>query len=94
MIAMPKWGTFGGLVSALLIGVIVVAGGRAFSSPIALNWVYATVRVENEWGKAGTGFLVIRKIGNKQGKVFLATNEHGIHLDRRDPKMPFLSRRA
>jgi hypothetical protein len=53
----------------------------AMGSPIALNWVYATVRVENEWGKGGTGFLVIRKMNEKEGKVFLVTNKHVLHPD-------------
>jgi len=39
------------------------------------------VRVENEWGKGGTGFLVIRKMEKKQGKVFLITHKHVIHPD-------------
>ena len=51
----------------------------ALCSPISLTWVHATVRVENEWGKGGTGFLVIRKMEKKQGKVFLVTNKHVIH---------------
>lgn len=56
-------------------------GEMAWGSPISLTWVHATIRVENEWGKGGTGFLVIRKINGKQGKVFLVTNKHVIHPD-------------
>jgi len=49
------------------------------ASPIADTWVYATILIENEWGNKGTGFLVIRKIDEKQAKVFLATNKHVLH---------------
>ncbi len=70
-----------GLLTLLFLGTWIFPGGRAFSSPISLTWVHATVRVENEWGKGGTGFLVIRKIDPKQGKAFLVTNKHVINLD-------------
>jgi hypothetical protein len=73
--------TFGVLVCALAASLILGAEKKAISSPISLNWVYATVRVENEWGQAGTGFLVIRKINERQAKVFLVTNKHVIHAD-------------
>ena len=53
----------------------------AAGSPIASTWVHATVRIENEWGRGGTGFLLIRKMNDKQGKVFLVTNKHVLHLD-------------
>src|SRR4030065_1347133 len=53
----------------------------AAGSPIASTWVHATVRIENEWGRGGTGFLIIRKMNDKQGKVFLITNKHVLHLD-------------
>jgi hypothetical protein len=53
----------------------------AAGSPIASTWVHATVRVENDWGRGGTGFLIIRKMYEKQGKVFLITNKHVVHLD-------------
>ncbi len=49
------------------------------ASPIADTWAYATILIENEWGNKGTGFLVIRKIDEKQAKVFLATNKHVLH---------------
>jgi hypothetical protein len=62
----------------LPVALFIVAKG-ALCSPISLTWVHATVRVENEWGKGGTGFLVIRKMEKKQGKVFLVTNKHVIH---------------
>jgi hypothetical protein len=62
----------------LLAALFFIAKG-ALCSPISLTWVHATVRVENEWGKGGTGFLVIRKMEKKQGKVFLVTNKHVIH---------------
>ena len=53
----------------------------AAASPIASTWVHATVRIENEWGRGGTGFLLIRKMNDRQGKVFLVTNKHVLHLD-------------
>jgi len=62
----------------LTAALFFIAKG-ALCSPISLTWVHATVRVENEWGKGGTGFLVIRKMEEKQGKVFLVTNKHVIH---------------
>jgi len=73
------WGI--GFGTFLFLGTWTFFGGRALSSPISLTWVHATVRVENEWQKGGTGFLVIRKIDPKQGKVFLVTNKHIIHFD-------------
>jgi len=68
-------------LALLFLGTWIFPGGRAFSSPISLTWVHATIRVENEWGKGGTGFLVIRKIDSKQGKAFVVTNKHVIHPD-------------
>jgi hypothetical protein len=55
--------------------------GKAGASPISLNWVHATLRVDNETGKGGTGFLIIRRISEKEGKVFLVTNKHVVALD-------------
>jgi hypothetical protein len=63
--------------AALWMGIC----GEAIASPIALNWVHATLRVDNETGKGGTGFLIIRKISEKKGKVFLVTNKHVVALD-------------
>jgi V8-like Glu-specific endopeptidase len=67
----------------LLAAATVLTEGcsKAVASPIALSWAQATVRVENENGDAGTGFLVIRKIGGKKGKVFLLTNKHVVGFD-------------
>jgi hypothetical protein len=71
------------LFPLFLLGGLVFAPREGFCSPISLTWVHATVRVENEWGKGGTGFLVIRRLEKekKQGKVFLVTNKHVIHPD-------------
>jgi hypothetical protein len=71
------------LLSLFLLGSLIVTAREGFCSPISLTWVHATVRVENEWGKGGTGFLVIRRLEKerKQGKVFLVTNKHVIHPD-------------
>lgn len=70
-----------GIVAAILVGSVIAFGGGALGSPIALSWVHATVRIENEWGESGTGFLVIRAIDEKQGKVFVATNKHVVNKD-------------
>jgi hypothetical protein len=66
-----------------LLGGVLFSAQAGIGSPISLTWVHATVRVENEWGKGGTGFLVIRRLEKekKQGKVFLVTNKHVIHPD-------------
>ena len=71
------------LLSLFLLGGLVFTAQAGFCSPISLTWVHATVRVDNEWGKGGTGFLVIRRLEKekKQGKVFLVTNKHVIHPD-------------
>lgn len=58
------------------------------ASPIAKTWIYATIRIENEWvgtkeGRAGTGFLVYRAINEKSGRVFIVTNKHILHEDAR-----------
>lgn len=63
----------------VLPAALLFTAPGALGSPIAVTWVHATVRVENEWRMAGTGFLVIRKIDNNLGKVFLVTNKHVIH---------------
>ena len=67
------------LLPIILAGALTFIAREALGSPISLTWVHATVRVENEWGKGGTGFLVIRKMEKGQGKVFLVTNKHVIH---------------
>jgi hypothetical protein len=69
------------IIFILLAGPLIFIAQEALASPISHTWVHATVRVENEWKKGGTGFLVIRKLGKKQGKVFLVTNKHVIHPD-------------
>ena len=48
-------------------------------SPIAQNWYYNTVQIENEWGEKGTGFLILRETEPNQGKIFLCTNKHVLH---------------
>src|SRR5438309_8495913 len=47
-------------------------------NPLVESWIYATMRVENEQGGTGTGFLVSRRVGETGHKVFLATNKHVI----------------
>lgn len=53
------------------------------ASPIAQNWVYATVLLYNEWGKVGTGFLVCRNLTQDKpiGKIFIVTNKHVLNED-------------
>lgn len=56
------WNTSRGLMAILFAGLtLVILNGNALGSPIVENWVYATVRIENEWEKTGTGFLVFRQ---------------------------------
>jgi S1-C subfamily serine protease len=80
------WNISRGLMAILFVGLTLVSlNGKALGSPIAENWVYATVWVENEWGKTGTGFLVFRQtledVNTQEGKIFLVTNKHVIHED-------------
>lgn len=53
------------------------------ASLIARQWVYATVKIENEWGSQGSGFLVMREddARDNSGKIFLVTNKHVVHED-------------
>lgn len=51
------------------------------ASLIAEGWLFATVPISSPAGYSGTGFLVLRKIDDKQGRVFLVTNKHVIHPD-------------
>lgn len=51
------------------------------ASPLADTWIYATMRIENEWGRVGTGFLVYRAIDDKKGRIFLVTNKHVLHKE-------------
>ena len=51
------------------------------ASPIVDTWVHATMLVENQWKRRGTGFLVARSMGEDAVKVFLVTNKHVIHKE-------------
>jgi len=51
------------------------------ASPIADSWIYATIRIENEWRGQGTGFLVTRALDPNNHLVFLCTNKHVLHQD-------------
>jgi len=53
------------------------------ASPIAESWVYATVRIENQWGRRGSGFLVARQLDADKLRIFLVTNKHVLHEDPR-----------
>jgi len=48
---------------------------------IAETWVYATMLIENEWGRRGTGFLVAREFNTDKQKIFLVTNKHVLHRE-------------
>jgi V8-like Glu-specific endopeptidase len=50
-------------------------------NPIAEDWKHATMLIENESGKIGTGFLVKRSIDDNQYRLFLVTNKHVIDPD-------------
>lgn len=52
------------------------------SSPLVDGWLHATVRVNNQWGHTGTGFLVSRLIDADRGKIFVVTNKHVLHSNR------------
>jgi hypothetical protein len=43
----------------------------------------STVRIENEWGGDGTGFLVFRNTAEQRGRIFLVTNKHVLNEDPR-----------
>lgn len=48
------------------------------ASPLVRGWLFATVPIENPEGESGTGFLVLRRTVEDQGRVFLVTNKHVI----------------
>lgn len=51
------------------------------ASPLSQGWIYATVPIDNPAGESGTGFLVLRRIDDTQGRVFLVTNKHVVSRD-------------
>lgn len=63
---------------SIIIPIIIFA-----KSPIVDSWYYATVKIENEWGNIGTGFLVFRETKPNMGRVFLCTTKHVLHKKRR-----------
>ncbi len=76
----------GGLSILLWISWILAMTPAARGSPISLTWVHAAVRLENEKGQGGTGFLLIRKVNEKLAKAFVVTNKHVIHTDPEERK--------
>jgi len=56
-------------------------GDNILASPIADSWIYATIRIENEWGNKGTGFLVTRALDPNSSLIFLCTNKHVLNQD-------------
>ncbi len=48
---------------------------------IPQHWIYATMRIENDWGEEGTGFLVGRRVSKNKGRLFLVTNKHVLNDD-------------
>lgn len=62
-------------------------------NPIAESWIYATMKIQNEQGSSGTGFLVARDIGDGLARIFLVTNKHVLHPEvegRRSAKKAYL----
>jgi hypothetical protein len=59
----------------------VLARRIPLASPIASQWLFTTVRIENQWGGTGTGFLVSSKVSGDLARVLLVTNKHIVHED-------------
>jgi len=64
------------IISLFLLEDICIA------SPIAKNWIYSTILIENEWNDIGTGFLVYREVNESGGLTFLCTNKHVLNKDK------------
>lgn len=63
------------LISLTIIMTVGLNGGVAMNIPEP--WVFSTVYISNlSTGKAGTGCLVSRRIGENSNKVFLVSNRH------------------
>src|SRR5437868_2054074 len=45
--------------------------------------VFTTIKISNEWGGSGSGFIVQRAVGGDQARFFYVTNKHVIHPDSR-----------
>lgn len=64
------------IIICLAVAALIGTQGWSIASPIANTWLKATIKIENEWGNNGTGFLVFREIKQNLGKTFLVTNKH------------------
>jgi len=61
----------------LILSFVLHFNQISFSRVIPSQWVYSTVYISNlSTGKAGTGFLVSRKVQEKLKRVFLVSNKH------------------
>jgi hypothetical protein len=66
----------------LSVGVIIALSGELqAASPIADNWVHATVQIVNEWGESGSGFFVCTIDDKDNKRFFLVTSKHVVHED-------------
>jgi hypothetical protein len=72
----------GGVILGVCV-VMVLAGGHEhpYASPIAHTWVKTTIKIENQWGDLGTGFLLFREVQKNRRKTFLVTNKHVLNGD-------------
>jgi len=64
----------------LVLVALLTIGGTAWTSPIAREWIYTTVRVQSSQ-ELGTGFLVFRHTSQDSGDLFLVTNKHVVAPD-------------
>lgn len=54
------------------------------ASEIETTWSHTTVLIETPFGGRGTGFLVGRPAGEDQWKIFLITNKHVLHPEKKE----------
>ena len=53
------------------------------ASEIETTWSHTTVLIDTPSGGRGTGFLVGRPAGEDQWKIFLVTNKHVLHPEKK-----------
>ena len=68
-------------VVSLIVFLILGIPSWGLGSPIGHGWIECTIRIENEWGGGGTGFLVFRNTAEQRGRIFLVTNKHVLNED-------------
>lgn len=62
----------------IFVLLLLLSSKNVYSSLIADQMIYSTVRIQNEWDEFGTGFLVV-PIHNGMAKIALITNKHVIN---------------